>query len=212
MTENEKRESGLLFYPKDPELKAMKLRAHKLNQDFNKLYEDETEERNKILSELLGSFGKGSFKQGPIKFHYGKNTFIGDNVFINFNFTAQDDGRITIGNNCDFGPNVTIVTPVHPLLPNEREKLLCPDGQERRLCYARPVVIEDKCWICANTVILPGVTVGRGSVIGAGSVVTKSIPPYSFAASNPCRVIRELSKNDSIMNDPEILGGCSVIE
>lgn len=212
MTENERRANGLLFFPGDPELKAMKLRAHKLNQDYNRLYEDETEERNRILSDLLGSFGTGSFIQGPITFHYGKNTFIGDKVFINFNFTVQDDATVTIGNNCDFGPNVTIVTPVHPLLPDEREKMITADGQIKRLCYAKPVIIEPHCWICANTVILPGVTIGEGSVIGAGSVVTKSIPPHSFAAGNPCRVIRELTDNDTIMNNPDVLGGCSVIK
>ena len=90
--------------------------------------------------------------------------------------------------------------------------LMCPDGIARRLCYAKPVNIGNGCWICANVTILPGVIIGDGCVIGAGSVVTRNIPANSFAAGNPCRVIRALSKEDSLANKPEILGNCSVME
>lgn len=114
MTEDEKRAAGGLFSPADPELKAIKRRAHRLNQDYNRTYEDETEVRAAILSELLGELGEGSFLQGPITFHYGCHTKIGKGVFINFNMTVQDDAEVTIGDGCDFGPNVTIVTPVTP--------------------------------------------------------------------------------------------------
>ena len=204
MTAEEKKIfAGELFCPGDPELRELKRKAHNLNQDYNRLYEDQTEERTAILKQLLGSMGDGTFLQGPITFHYGRHTKIGKNTFINFNFTCQDDAEVVIGEECDFGPNVTIVTPMHPYLRDERRKLMCPDGVARRLCYAQPVRIGNGCWICANVTILPGVTIGDGCVIGAGSVVSKSIPANSLAAGNPCRVIRQITEEDRLSNHPE---------
>lgn len=200
MTEEEKIFAGKLFFPGDPALKAKKLKAHNLNIDFNRLHEDETEERSRILHELLGHLGENSFIQGPITFHYGCHTEIGDCTFINFNITVQDDARVTIGNHCDFGPNVTIVTPIHPMLADERIAYPDENGTPRRLCRAKPVTVGDGCWIGANAIILPGVTVGKNSVVGAGSVVTRDVPPGVFAAGNPCRVIRELTDADSLKN------------
>ena len=211
MTEDEKRQKGMLFCPLDEELRAQKLRTHKLNQDFNTLYEDQEEERERILHEILGEIGEGTFLQGPVTFHYGIHTRIGKNVFINFNFTVQDDAAVIIGDDCNFGPNVTIVTPVHPMLPDERRLLLCADGQKRQLCLAKPVRIGNDCWIGANAVICPGVTIGNNCVIGAGSVVTRDIPPDSFAAGNPCRVIRAITGEDSMRHHPELLGDNQVI-
>lgn len=211
MNEEIKIMQGILFCPADPELKAMKLKAHNLNIDYNRLYEDETEKRNAILDVLLGSRGEGVFIQGPITFHYGTHTHIGNRVFINFNFTVQDDAEVTIGDDCNFGPNVTIVTPVHPMLPDERKRIRCADGQIRRLCYARPVKIGHDCWFGANVVVCPGVTVGENCVIGAGSVVTRDIPPNSFAAGNPCRVVREITEKDSMKYKPEILSDNEIL-
>ena len=141
MTEEQKIFSGILFCPGDPELKAIKLKAHKLNIDYNSLYEDETEKRNAILKELVGSMGEGVFIQGPVTFHYGVHTTIGDRTFINFNFTVQDDAKVTIGSDCNFGPNVTIVTPCHPMKADERKSMLDAEGNRKRFCYAKPVVI-----------------------------------------------------------------------
>ena len=211
MNEESKIMQGILFCPADPELKAMKLKAHKLNIDYNRLYENETEKRNAILDEILGSRGEGVFIQGPITFHYGTHTHIGNRVFINFNFTVQDDAEVTIGDDCNFGPNVTIVTPVHPMLPDERKRIRCADGQIKRLCYAKPVKIGNDCWFGANVVVCPGVTVGENCVIGAGSVVTRDIPPNSFAAGNPCRVIREITEKDSMKYKPEILADNEIL-
>lgn len=204
--------SGILFSPGDPELRALKLKAHKLNLDYNRLYEDETDQRNTILKDLLGQIGEGTFLQGPITFHYGCHTSIGKNVFINFNFTVQDDALVTIGDDCSFGPNVTIVTPVHPMLPGERKAMLDKDGNMKHLCYAKPVSIGHDCWIGANVVICPGVTVGENCVIGAGSVVTRDIPANSFAAGNPARVIRPITEADSMIHKPEILADYRVLE
>ncbi|MBE6715973.1 MAG: sugar O-acetyltransferase [Ruminococcaceae bacterium] len=212
MREEEKIFAGTLFCPADPELKAIKLRTHNLNIDFNKLYEHETEERERILSEILGSKGEGTFIQGPITFHYGKHTFIGKRTFINFNFTVQDDARVIIGDDCNFGPNVTIVTPIHPMLPDERKMMLDENGNPKRFCYAKPVNIGNNCWFGANVTVCPGVTIGDNVVIGAGSVITRDIPTNTFAAGVPCKVIRELSEADSMTNKPEILGENSVIK
>ena len=200
---------GQMFSPAEEERRQIKRKAHRLNQVYNALSDDQTEERRMVLRDLLGELNENVSLQGPITFHYGRHTKIGRNTFINFNFTCQDDAEVVIGENCDFGPNVTIVTPLHPMLTEERRAMLCPDGEVRRLCYARPVRIGDGCWICANVTILPGVTIGEGSVIGAGSVVTRSVPPRSFAAGNPCRVIRPLTVADSLTEKPDILGDCS---
>ena len=213
MTAEEKRIfAGVLFQPGDPELKAIKRKAHKLNQDYNRLYEDQVEERQAILKELIGEIGEGTFLQGPITFHYGVHTRIGKRTFINFNFTVQDDAPVTIGNDCNFGPNVTIVTPQHPLLPDERFQMLDPEGTPRHVCYAQSVTIGNDCWFGANVVICPGVTIGDNCVIGAGSVVTRDIPANSIAAGVPCKVLRPLSEKDSMRNYPEILGGYTVKE
>lgn len=212
MREEEKIKAGILFSPGHPELKAIKLKTHNLNVDYNKTYEDETEKRAEILSEMLGGFGEGSFIQGPIAFHYGIHTKIGKNFFANFNLTVQDDAEVTIGDHCNFGPNVTIVTPVHPMLPNERREMLTADGEKKLLCYARPVHIGNDCWFGASVTVCPGVTIGDNCVIGAGSVVTRDIPADSFAAGVPCRVIQELTEADSMRHRPHILADNSVLE
>lgn len=118
---------------------------------------------------------------------------------------SKYESKISI--NC--GPNVTIVTPVHPLLPGERRLMLGPDGQAAHLCYARPVVIGNDVWLGANVVVTGGVTIGDGCVIGAGSVVTRDIPPFSLAAGVPCRMIRQITEKDSMRFRPELLGGCA---
>lgn len=212
MTEEEKIFNGILYCPGDPELRAMKLRSHNLSADYSRTYEDETEKRKQIISEILSEFGEGGFIQGPVFFHYGRHTKIGRRFFGNYNLTIQDDAEVTIGDDCNFGPNVTIVTPVHPMLPDERFRMLDKDGNQKRYCYAKPVKIGNDCWFGANVVICPGVTVGDGCVIGAGSVVVKDIPPYTFAAGNPCRVIREITEADSMKHKPEILADNRIIE
>lgn len=204
--------NGMMFFPVEEWRMKIKKKAHSLNQKYNVLTEYQPEERKEVLRELLGELNDGVSFNGPICFHYGVHTKIGKNTFFNFNFTCQDDTEVTIGENCDFGPNVTIVTPIHPMLAKERIALECPDGTKRRLCYAKPVHIGNGCWICANVTILPGVTIGDNCVIGAGSVVTRSIPENSFAVGNPCRVIRTLTEADSMINKPEILGDCKVTE
>ena len=200
MTEEERIFRGMLFSSEEPELIEKKERAHRLSQDFNTLYETDYEARNRVLHELLASVGEGTWMLGPVHFHYGCHTSVGSNCFMNFNFTVQDDAKVTIGDHCNFGPNVTIVTPLHPILPDERRGIVCSDGKERFLCYAKPVSIGSDCWFGANVVVCPGVTIGDNCVIGAGSVVTRDIPANSFAAGVPARVIRTITEADSIRN------------
>lgn len=209
--EEEKIKAGVLFCPGDPELVAMKRRTHNLNVDYNQTHEDEFEKRDAILHEIIGEFGEGGRIQGPIAFHYGRHTKIGRDFFANFNFTVQDDGEVTIGDNCNFGPNVTIVTPVHPMVASERRTMLTESGEKKHLCCARPVHIGNDCWFGASVTVCPGVTIGDNCVIGAGSVVTRDIPSNSFAAGVPCRVIREITEADSMTHMPEVLGGCQVL-
>ena len=212
MKEEEKIKAGILFCPGDPELKAIKRKTHNLNVDYNQTYEDETEKRTAILSEIIGEMGENGFIQGPVTFHYGKHTRIGKIFFGNFHLTIQDDAEVVIGDNCNFGPNVTIVTPIHPMLASERRMMLTPEGEKKKLCYAKPVHIGNDCWLCANVTVCPGVTIGDNCVIGAGSVVTRDIPSNCFAAGNPCRVIRELTEADSMEHKPEIMAANQVIK
>ena len=198
MTEEERIFSGGLFACDVPELAAMKEKAHRLSQDYNQLYDRDAQARQTILRDLLGHLGEETLMLGPIRFHYGCHTSVGHHCYMNFNFTVQDDAKVTIGDYCCFGPNVTIVTPLHPMLPLERRGVVCSDGVERYLCYAKPVTIGNDCWFGANVVVCPGVTVGDNCVIGAGSVVTRDIPANSFAAGVPARVIRPITEADSV--------------
>lgn len=210
MDEESKIMAGVLFCPGDPALKEKKRRTHDLNLDYNRTYEGETEKRQDILRRIVAHLGEGSFMQGPIFFHYGCHTTIGRNFFANFNFTVQDDAPVTIGDDCNFGPNVTMVTPLHPMLPEERRCMRTASGEEKHLCYARPIHIGSDCWFGASVTVCPGVTIGDGCVIGAGSVVTRDIPANSFAAGVPCRVIREITEKDSMRYKPEILADNTV--
>ncbi len=212
MTEEERIFKGILFSPGHPDLRAIKLRAHNLSSMYSRTLEDETEEREAILEQLIGHKGRNCFIQGPVFFHYGVHTVIGENFFGNYNLTVQDDARVTIGDNVSFGPNVTIVTPLHPLIASERRQMIDQNGEPKRMCYAKPVTIGSDVWISANVTICGGVTIGDGCVIGAGSVVTHDIPANSLAAGVPCKVIREITEADSMRFRPEIAEDCRVME
>ena len=196
MTEKEKMLAGLIYDPADDELQTLRTNAHKLCNAYNKLDEDDAA-RGEILSNLL-PFGNGVYLQGPIYFDYGCFTTFGKNCYANFNLTILDCCPVTIGDNVFIGTGVSIVTPVHPFLHDERNMYVNEKGVLTDKEYAKPIVIGSNCWIASNVTICGGVTVGEGSVIGAGSVVTRDIPSGVLAAGNPCRVIRKLTKEDSI--------------
>ena len=196
MTEKEKMLSGMLYDPSDPELSALLVRSRKLSRRYNQIDEDRPEERERVLRELLPNTPFLPSLQAPVYFDYGCNTTFGEFSNANFNFTCLDVCPVHIGANVFIGPNVTLATPMHPLLPEERNVRRDSDGRIYNLEYARPITIGDDCWLAANVVVCGGVTIGEGSVIGAGSVVTRDIPPHSLAVGNPCRVIRELTEAD----------------
>lgn len=204
MTETEKMLAGKMYDPSDPELAKLRGAAHRLSKEYNDTVEDEEERRADILRQLLPNMGEGTYLQGPIQFDYGVYTTIGVNSYANFNFTVLDCCPVTIGDNVFFGPNCSIMTPMHPFLPSERNMRRRENGQLYDLEYARPITIEDDCWIAANVVVCGGVAIGRGSVIGAGSVVTRDIPAGSLAAGNPCRVIRPITEADSVERKGEL--------
>ena len=199
MTEQEKMLRGMLYDPTDETLVALRLRAHKLWQEFNAL-EESVPRRSEILKTLFPNMGADTFLAGPIYIDYGVFTSFGARCYANFNFTVLDTCPVTIGDNVMFGPNCSLLTPLHPLLPRERNLRSKPDGSLYDLEYGAPITIERDCWIASDVKILGGVTIGQGSVIGAGSVVTHSIPAGVLAAGNPCRVLRPITEADSLEN------------
>lgn len=198
MTEKEKMISGKLYDPSDKELEALRLQAHRLSKDYNDTYEDEEEKREEILSKLIPNRSDGVYIQGPIQFDYGVFTTLGKNFYANFNLTILDVCPVTIGDNVLIGPNCSIMTPVHPFRYQDRNIRQREDGSLYDYEYAKPITIKENCWLAANVTVCGGVTINEGCVIGAGSVVTRDIPPNSLAAGNPCKVIRQITEDDAI--------------
>lgn len=198
MTEKEKMLAGKIYDPTDPELAMLRTKAHKLSARYSQSFEDEEALRESILNELVPNRGKGVFLQGPIYFDYGIFTEFGENCYANFNLTVLDTCPVIIGDHVYFGPNCTLATPVHPLVAEERRMKRKADGSVYDDEYGKPITVHSDCWIASNVTITGGVTIGKGCVIGAGSVVVKDVPPGVFAAGNPCRVIREITEEDSI--------------
>ena len=197
MSEFEKMINGEIYNPSDEYLAGLRAKSHKLSRLYNQIIEDDKEAR-RLLNELIPNKGKNLYMESPIMFDYGINTYFGDNCYTNFNFICLDVCKVKIGNNVLFGPNVTIATPLHPLVAEERNIREKEDGSLYDYEYARPITIEDNCWIASNVVICGGVTIGHDSVIGAGSVVTRDIEPNSLAFGNPCKVIRKITEKDKI--------------
>lgn len=203
MQEKEKMLAGLIYDPADQELTELRQKAHRLSKEYNDRLETD-EERVRLLNELIPNKGVNVYLQGPVQFDYGCFTTIGDNSYANFNFTCLDCCPVKIGSNVFMGPNVSLLTPVHPLRYQDRNIYERKDGVNTDKEYAKPITIGDNCWIAGNVTVCGGVTIGNGSVIGAGSVVTHNIPDGVFAAGVPCKVIREITEADSLENHPEL--------
>ena len=166
-------------------------RARELTRQYYFSDYGDIEKRTAILRELLGGMGENVAIDTPFHCDYGKNIFLGNDVIINMNCTFVDNQPIRIGDRVLIASNVQIYTSSHPVLPQER---LVPDWKERRTTffrtYARPIEIKNNAWIGGGCILLPGVTIGENSVVGAGSVVNRSIPSNCVAVGNPCKVIR----------------------
>jgi maltose O-acetyltransferase len=181
-SELEKMLAGEPYESLDPELVRRRSVARDLCWDFNATREAQQDERRALLSKLLGSGGDTAWIQPPFFCDYGSNIRLGARVYFNFNCVVLDVCEVTIGDFTLFGPAVQIYTATHPL-----------DATERRLKeFGKPVRIGCDCWIGGGAIILPGVSIGARSVIGAGSVVTRDVPNDVVAAGNPCQVVRVL--------------------
>ena len=200
MTEKEKMLKGFIYDTSDPELVKLRKIARGIARKFNNTTEDEVEIRKSLLKEVLGKIGEGTEINPDIKLDYGCNIYIGDRCYINFNSVFLDCAEICLGNDVFVGPGVSFVTPIHPMISSERNARLKSDGSYYMLEYAQPINIGDNVWICSNVTILPGVSIGSNTVIGAGSVVTKDIPSNVLAVGNPCRVIRNITEQDKVTN------------
>lgn len=186
MNMRERIKQGKLFTDMGEGLPKERRNAKKLQKKFNDLEPDDIPGRMATMAQI---FGRPTFAwiEPPFYFCYGTHIRLGRGAYLNVNCNFIDDGDIIIGENVLFGPAVTIATVGHPILPTMRQYM-----------YAAPVVIEDNCWIGANVTVCPGVTIGKNSVIGAGSVVTEDIPENVVAVGNPCKVLRKIDERDEI--------------
>ncbi|AKG41918.1 sugar O-acetyltransferase [Streptomyces xiamenensis] len=179
----ERMEAGDLYIADDPEIARRHQRAVRLAARYQAAYVEDVAAARPILEELLGSLGEEAHLTPPLYVDYGSNITIGPRTFANFNLTALDVAAITIGADCQIGPNVQLLTPTHPLEPQPRRD---------KLEAARPITIGDNVWLGGGAIVLPGVTIGDNAVIGAGAVVTKDVPANVVAVGNPARPVRNL--------------------
>jgi maltose O-acetyltransferase len=181
LTEKEKMLAGERYNLLDAELELDRQKAKKLLRLYNQ--SEEAPEQRAILQELLGAIGNDSIIWPPFYCSYGKNTYIGDHVFLNYMCTILDNNDVRIGNHVMIGPNVQIYTAAHDIQAETRNQ-----GWE----VAKAIEIEENVWIGGGAILLPGVNIGRKSVVGAGSVVSRNVPANTVVAGNPARVIRKI--------------------
>ncbi len=188
MTDKEKMLTGELYLPGDEEIMAEQLLCLEKLYDYNQTRPLEQKKREEMLKDMFAEIGEGCYIEPPFHSNWGgKHCHFGKNVYANFNLTLVDDTDIYVGDATMFGPNVVVASAGHPILPILREKAFQ---------YNIPVHIGKNCWIGAGVLIVPGVSIGDNTVIGAGSVVTKDIPSNVVAVGNPCRVLREIGERD----------------
>ena len=181
-------QDGRLYLCDDAELVAQQLACLELQYDYNATRPGEQENRRQLLEQMFAQIGPGCYIEPPLHANWaGRHVHFGKNVYANFNLTLVDDTDIYVGDGVMFGPNVTVCTGTHPISPELRA---------RQAQYNLPVHIGNCVWIGAGSILLPGVTVGDNSVIGAGSVVTRDIPANVVAAGTPCRVMRPITDRD----------------
>ena len=184
----ERLHTGEIYLPGDDEILEEQFQCQEKLYDYNQTRPSEGEKRSKLLKEMFAEIGDGCYIEPPLRANWsGHFVHFGKNIYANFNLTLVDDTHIYVGDATMFGPNVTIATAGHPILPELREQAYQ---------YNMPVRIGKNCWLGAGVIVMPGVTIGDNTVIGAGSIVTKDIPANVVAVGNPCRVMREIEEHD----------------
>ena len=180
--------SGELYLPADPALLAEQRARMEKTYEYNATRPGETEKRARLLREMFAEVGEGCWIEPPFHSNFGgAHVHLGANVYANFNLTLVDDTHVFIGDHTMLGPNVVLASAGHPILPELREQ-----GYQ----YNFPIRIGRNCWLGAGVIVLPGVTIGDNTVVGAGSVVTRDLPADVVAVGNPCRVLRPIGERD----------------
>lgn len=188
MTEKEKMHTTDLYLPGDPAIVREQTACLDKLYQFNQTRPTEMEQRTAMLREMFAAFGEGCYIEPPLHANFGgRHVHFGRNVYANFNLTLVDDTHIYVGDFTMLGPNVVLATAGHPILPALRKQ-----GYQ----YNAPIHIGQNCWLGAGVIVLPGVTIGDHTVVGAGSVVTRDLPAHVVAAGAPCRVLREIGEHD----------------
>lgn len=189
MSEKDKQHTGEVYFPGDPEILEEQIQYQEKLYDYNQTRPSEQEKRTNLLKEMFAEIGENCYIEPPFHANFGgHHCHFGKNVYANYNLTAVDDTHIYVGDNTMIAPNVILASAAHPLDPEERRK-----GYQ----YNQPVHIGKNCWLGAGVIVVPGVNIGDDTVIGAGSVVTKDIPSGVVAVGNPCRVIKEVKKEET---------------
>ncbi len=189
MSNFEKMHSGDLYDPSCADIMKEQFECLDKLYDYNATRPSDYAKRQALMKEMLAEVGDNCYIEAPFYANWGgRHVHLGKNVYCNFNVTFVDDTHIYVGDNTMIAPSVIIATAAHPILPELREQFYQ---------YNMPVHIGKNCWLGAGVIVLPGVTIGDNTVIGAGSVVTKDIPANVVAVGNPCKVLREISEHDN---------------
>lgn len=184
----ERQHSGELYLPGDESLQREQLKCLDLLYEFNQVKPSDLERKTALLKEMFAEIGENCYIETPIHANWGgRHVHFGRNIYTNFNLTLVDDTHIYVGDYCQIGPNVVLATAGHPI---------CPELREQAYQYNAPVRVGRNCWLGANVVVVPGVTIGDNVVVGAGSVVTHDLPDNVIAVGNPCRILREVNDRD----------------
>ncbi|HJC73157.1 MAG TPA: sugar O-acetyltransferase [Candidatus Ruthenibacterium merdavium] len=190
MTECEMLHGGGLYRSDEAALLNEQTACLERLYDFNATRPSEGEKREALLKEMFAELGENCYIEPPLRSNWGgRHVHFGKNVYANFNLTLVDDTHIYVGDYTMIGPNVTLATAGHPILPALREEVYQ---------FNLPVRIGRNCWLGAGVIVLPGITIGDNTVVGAGSVVTRDLPSGVVAAGNPCRVLREIGERDRL--------------
>lgn len=184
-THRERMLAGDLYLGGDPESGRIAREAFRLTDAYYRAESAGEPDAREHLTALLGTLGEGAYVKPPLFVDYGENIHIGARTFVNYNLMALDVATITIGEDCQIGPNVQLLTPTHPIAPQPRKD---------KLEAAKPITLGDNVWLGGGVIVCPGVTIGDNTVVGAGAVVTKDLPANVVAVGNPARVVREITE------------------